>query len=364
VKLKFNRSEPGVWVSSAAHVALLAGGLIAFSAQEFPDAQEGISVEVVTDNQMSEITKGEKTAKEVAPEPKPRVDRLAEKVEEKDPGEAPRDVPSPPKRPAEMKTNDKPVEVAAPTPPVRPELPVPEPKPEPLRQAEARPEPKIPEPPKREELARALEREEAEIRARAAAEAKAKAEAEAERQKQLAEQKAKQAAEAKRLAEAKAEAEAKAKKQAELADKFDPNGIADLLKSKDPAQASGNTGREVQRTASLGTATGTAPRLSPSLLDSLRGVLQAQIERCYAAPPGAAVGGVVQPVLDIRLNADGSLASEPRILRAGPKPVDRSVAEAALRAVRRCAPYRVPAQFAPYYSDWKILNAEFELPQA
>jgi colicin import membrane protein len=390
VKLKFNRSEPGVWVSGVGHAALLAAGLAAFSAETFPEAQEGIPVEVVTDSQFSEITKGEKTAEAVKPEPKPRVDRMAETVEEREPGEAPRDVPSPPKRPAEMRTDEKPTEVAAaaplppPAPPVRPDPS----KIEPSRPVEAKPEPqKVPEPPKREELARLLEREEVEIRVKAAAEAKAKADAEAkakaaaeakareeadakkaeaERQRQLAEQKAKQAAEAKRVAEAKAkaEAEAKAKKQAELAEKFDPNGIANLLKSKEPAQSSGNTGREVQRTASLGTATGNAPRLSPSQIDSLRGFLQSQIERCYAAPPGASVSGVVQPVLDIRLNADGSLASDPRILRAGPKPVDRSVAEAALRAVRRCAPYRVPAQFAPYYNDWKILNAEFELPQA
>jgi colicin import membrane protein len=32
-----------------------------------------------------------------------------------------------------------------------------------------------------------------------------------------------------------------------------------------------------------------------------------------------------------------------------------------LRAVRRCAPFRVPAQFAPYYSDWKTLNVQFDL---
>ena len=88
-------------------------------------------------------------------------------------------------------------------------------------------------------------------------------------------------------------------------------------------------------------------------------MLQQQIERCYVAPPGA-TQGVVLPMLDIRLNPDGTLTSEPRIMRGGANAVDRSIAEAAQRAVRRCAPYKIPAQYAPYYNDWKAINAEFE----
>ncbi|MFJ7837638.1 cell envelope integrity protein TolA, partial [Methylobacterium sp. NPDC097213] len=80
---------------------------------------------------------------------------------------------------------------------------------------------------------------------------------------------------------------------------------------------------------------------------------------CYSAPPGA-TQGVVLPMLDIRLNADGSLTSEPRVMRSGSNAVDQSIAQAALRAVRRCAPYKIPAQYAPYYNDWKAINAEFE----
>jgi len=115
----------------------------------------------------------------------------------------------------------------------------------------------------------------------------------------------------------------------------------------------------VQKMAALGAATGTSQRLSPSMRDALVGMLQQQIERCYAAPPGAAQG-VVLPMLDIRLNQNGSLGAEPRIMRGGASAVDQSIAQAALRAVRRCAPYKIPAQYAPYYNDWKAINAEFE----
>src|SRR5688572_5418318 len=195
--MKFDKVEPGMWVSGAVHAAVLAAGLLALPSDTFPEAQEGIPVEVITDNQFSEITRGEKTAKEVKPEANPRVDRVAEVKEQRDPGEAQRHAPAPPTRPADMKTAEEEVEAAAaPPPPARPEPPKPE--------AEKKPT--------AEDLARLVEREQAEAiakqqaEAKAAAEAKAKAEADA-KAKALAETKAKAEADAK----AKAMAEAKAK---------------------------------------------------------------------------------------------------------------------------------------------------------
>ena len=80
LKLKFNTSEPGFWVSGVAHASLLAAAMIGLSVgSEFPEAQEGIPVEIITDNQLSQITKGETNAK--APQPKPRAERVAESTE-------------------------------------------------------------------------------------------------------------------------------------------------------------------------------------------------------------------------------------------------------------------------------------------
>lgn len=420
--LTFDRSRPGFWLSSAAHVGLLAAALIAFT-DKLPEAEEGIPVEVITDNQFSQITRGERSAQEVQAQPKPRAERLAEKVEERDPGEAKQDMPAPPQRPAEMKVAEREVEAAAPPPPpLRPALDQPEPTPPPrparAEAAETAPEPpKRPvaqaEPPKAEELAKLTEREDAELqaaqakrqadakakadadsRAKAVAEAKAKADAESKAKaesdaKAVADAKAKAESDAKAMAaakakaesdvkaraeadakakalaqaKAKAEAEAKAKKQAELANKFSAGDIRQLLASKEPSQSSGSTGREINRTASLGTATGNAQKLNPSMRDALAGLLQSQIERCYMAPPGAAGAKATVPVLNVQFNADGTLLTEPKIVRSGSSALDRSVAEAALRAVRRCAPYKIPAQFAPFYNDWKNTIAQFELPQ-
>ncbi|WP_046862705.1 cell envelope integrity protein TolA [Microvirga massiliensis] len=420
---KFNRSEPGLWLSGAAHAGILIAGLVAYSAPQFPDAQEGIAVEVVTENQFSQITKGEEDAKQAQPDPKPRVDRVAEKAELRDPGEAQRDVPAPPTRPDDAKAEDQEELAAVPPPP-------PPPRPEEIQrdiekaeaeakaaeakaqaQAEARAagakaraeaaakaaalkaaqekeEAEAIAKAEAEAKARAEAKAKAEAEARRVAEAKAKAEAEAKRiaeAKEKAEAEAKRAAEAKakaeaeaeakrvaeakakaeakRVADAKAAAEAKAKRQAQLAEKFDPSDIRQLLQSKEKAASSGATGAEVNRTAALGTATGTAQKLNPSMRDALAGIFREQIERCYMPPPGTATTPAEMPVLDVRFNVDGSLATEPRIQRAGSKPIDRAVADAALRAVRRCAPYRVPARFAPFYEDWKYWLIEFDPAQ-
>ena len=348
--MKFN--EPGVWVSGAAHAAVLVASLVMFGSETFPPADEGIPVEVITDNQFSEITRGEKTATEVKPEANPRVDRVAEVQEQRDPGEPQRDVPSPPTRPAEVKVAEEEVAPAAapPAPPARPE-------------------------PSREEIARQVEREnaealakqQAEAKARADAIAKAKADADAKakadadaKAKADADAKAKAIADAK--AKAKAEADAKAKKQAEVAEKFNPGDIRQLLQSKEQAQSSGSTGREINRTASLGTSAGSSQRLNPSQRDQLIGLLQEQLHRCWVVPVALqSLPNPPVPSVRIQLNQDGSLAAEPAVINRSPEPLFGVAADSATRAARRCSPLRIPAQFAPYYQDWKDLRVNFNL---
>jgi colicin import membrane protein len=441
----FRNREPGVWISAAVHAVVLGAALFVVAAPVLPEGEEGVPVEVLTEQQFSELTRGELNAEK--PENKPnRADRVAEKQEQREPENAKTDAPAAPTRTADTRL------AAVDAMPLRADTadPVKEEaeaaaakaeaeakakaevkakadaaakaeaaKAEAAKAAEAKAAAAKAEAEKREELQKLVEHEqaeaeaaakaaeakakaraeakakadakakaeakaeaeakakaeakaEAEAEAKAKAEAAAKAEAEAEHRKQVAEAKAKAEADAKAKAEAaakakakamadaraKADAEAKARQQAELANRTSP-GDSRETQTRAASQSTGSTGREVQRTASLGTASGTAQRLSPSLRGALVGMLQQQIERCYSAPPGA-TQGVVLPMLDIRLNPDGSLTTEPRVMRAGNNSVDQSIAQAALRAVRRCAPFKIPAQYAPYYNDWKAINAEFE----
>lgn len=447
--LRFDR--PGLWVSGAAHAGILLAALVAFTGEKLPDADEGIPVEVITDNQLSEMTKGQSQASKVQPDPKPRADRVADTRQERDPGEAKQDAPAPPKRPAEMKVAEE--ETSAPSAP-----------PPPLRTAEIKPEASVPPPPSRSELAKAEAAKAAQAEAKAAAqaekaaeakaaeakqaalekaeklaeqreaeaierakverakadaakaeavkaakaqadakvklaalakakadEAREKAEAEAEAKvaldakvKALADARAKAQADAKAAAEARAEAErrqeiadakakavadmkakadadAKARKQAELASKFSAGDIRQLLASKAPSQSTGATGREVQKTASLGTATGASQRLNPSQRDQLVGLISEQLHRCWQVPIAAQSADKPPiPTIRVKLNQDGTLAGEPVVTNTSSDPLFRTVADSATRATRRCAPLRIPAQFMPFYADWHDLVVNFD----
>ena len=391
--------EPGLIVSSAAHVALLTAGLIGFATVvPFPDADEGIPVEVITENQFSQITRGEQNAPEVVETPAPRVERQAETREIRPPGEARSNAPSPPTRPADMPVEDIPVEAAqAPPPPAaapppppsapapvataEPAPPVPAPPvpafPEPVQEiAEAQePEPSVAEsaplPPARSERVRAqqahaarMEQERAQ-QARAAEQqriADARAAEERAREAAASQERARREAEAGRLAAARAreEQQARARREAETAQRFNPGDIAALLRSTEEPRSQGATGQEVNRTASLGAATGTAARLAPSQRDALIGLIQGQLRRCWDAPL-AAQSATNPPVASIRfaLNIDGSLAGQPQVVNDSPDPLFRAVADSATRATRRCSPLQIPAQFAPYYEDWKNMTVNF-----
>ena len=121
------------------------------------------------------------------------------------------------------------------------------------------------------------------------------------------------------------------------------------------------TGREVQRTAALGSATGNAEKLNMSQRQALMGIIEGQLRRCWEAPLAAQTAPTPPiPTVKLKLNQDGSLAAEPALVNASADTLFRATADSAMRATRRCAPLRIPAQFAPYYQDWKDLVVNFD----
>lgn len=391
--MKLSSSEPGLAVSALGHATFLVAGLLAFSsAKPLPENIEAISVEIVDPSALNQVTRGERQAEKVQEQPIQRAERQAEIVERKQAGEDRQDAPAPPTRPAEIALADE--NAAAPLPPSRPAA---------LPRAETKPPPElVKQPPqkseaqaqaeaqqRRDELARLAEEAEIASRARKAeeeakaaakaraedkakarqlAEAKAKAEAEAAEE---AKEKAEAAAKAKAEADAKAklaaalkakqEAEAKAKREAEIAKKFNASDIARLLQSKEPAQSSGSAAPQVNRVASLGTQSGQSAKLSPSLRAQLVGIIKDQLLKCWSVPIALANGRVdVVPEVRMKLNMDGSLAGEARVINRSPDPLFQVAASSALTATRRCSPLRIPAQFASYYDDWRDVVVNFD----
>jgi len=51
---------------------------------------------------------------------------------------------------------------------------------------------------------------------------------------------------------------------------------------------------------------------------------------------------------------------QPMVANSSSDPGFRAMADSAVRAVRMCAPFRVPQQFAPFYNDWRNFRIVFD----
>jgi colicin import membrane protein len=396
-RIRIDWTEPGIVVSGTAHVALLLAAVVSFSqTKPFQDAQEAVAVEMMSASQFSQITKGEQTAKEVKPEPKPRADKVAEVQELKPEAvELKRDVPAPPPRPQETPPEPRPVALPTPTPPQRPRDTVDDQKARAEADARARAEAEKAAAARAEAAAKAkaeadaqakaeAAREEAEAlekarlakaqaeakaraeaKAKADAEAKAKAEAEAEQRRKEAELARQKAAEAQKLAALAEQAKEQPKPAAPKPvppkpdSKFDVANIEKLLTSKEAPQQAPSTAKEVNRTASLGAPKATGVKLTPSQADALSGIIRDQVTKVWSPPPGL-TENATKPTLRIRVNPDGTLAAEPVVLSATNDAASRALAESAVRAVKRAAPFRIPPQFLAAHDDWGDWKLNFD----
>jgi outer membrane biosynthesis protein TonB len=132
---------------------------------------------------------------------------------------------------------------------------------------------------------------------------------------------------------------------------FDPTKTAALLDKRVP-QRHAAAGDVLNSTATLGLASGKAMTLSESEIDALR----RQIQACWAVPVGAADAKELTVTIRLMLKQDGSLAAEPTLMNRGSGSFFQVYAESALRAIRRCQPYRLPIA---KYEVWKDVEVSF-----
>jgi colicin import membrane protein len=408
--MKLKLREPGLPASVVLHGALLLAGIVSFSSPKpLADAQEAVAVEVIDESALRQVMRGEQQAKP-QPTPTPRVDRVAEKTEQNAPGVAQRQVNAEAQpKPQEQTAREERTDVPAPAPPPPPRIVQPPPRPvEPPKSVEppkaaapARPAPaeKTDEEEEAEEIIRQAAKKREEQRkadeARRAEERKRQEDArrqEQARQEQARQEQARQeqqrrereqldaklrederkAAEAK-AAEARAaderrkaddarKAQEAARKAAEERRKREAEqearnaATADaarraLLASREAPQNAGNTGQQVSRTPSQGAPPATGQRLNPSDRGQLVGIIADQIRACWNVPVSGKPS--VLPQVRMVLNADGSLAGAPTLVNASGDPTFRAVAESGMRAIRQCAPFRIPAKFQPTFQDWR-----------
>ncbi|HWK93984.1 MAG TPA: protein TolA [Pseudolabrys sp.] len=286
-------------ISAALHVAVLGWATLSFSSKAFEvTPPESLPVDIISDKDFSEITKGVKDAKKVEEAPKPVVEKIAE---------------PPPKPVEELKpTINEKREVAdnkeAPPPPK------PEPKP-----VEKKPEAK-PEPPKPDAIAEKLKDE------------KPKQEAKADPQPLP----------PKKPPPPKPQAEPK----------FDANKIAALLDKRDPTRSAA-TGSEINRNASLGAANANAARLTQSEIDAFR----RRVASCWTIPVGAEGADNLKVVFRVQFRRDGTVERGPDPVEGSASPYGPAFADSGRRAILQCQPYTMLRQ--EHYDSWKDIEIGF-----
>ncbi len=309
--------------SALLHLALLLVGLITFpsATPHRTSAIASIPVDLISEEPM---VKGEKEAKkaEVAqtratPAPVPTPEETPPKEEDKPPVEA-KTAPAPP--PPAVTT--PPEEKQEPPPPEKSQTKPDEVDPEGILK-------KIEEAKKLEEKKKQEELKKAETKKKA------------EEKKKLAEEKRK--AEQERLA-----------KQAK---EFDADKISNLLNKQEGAPKPKAEEGE-KRSASLGSNRGTGTKLTKSQVDVMNDMIRRQVEPCWVNPTASDL--IVK--VKIPMNRDGSIRGRPQVMNSSPDPTFRILSEAAVRAVMRCSPLKLPAEMYDGEDGWEVIDYNFNDP--
>jgi len=339
----------GLAISLLCHAALLAWAFLTIQSTpelRLPDTQP-ISVAIVTPSELTRMKQGDENAKQLEAKandtPNPDLSRQ----------EAPKPKPptAPPPPAAEPPAPPEPAKAEPP----KPEPPKAEPQPDPIAEKLAAtpppPEPE-PEPGPTPEEKKALE-EKIKAEQKKAEEAKrAEEKRKADEKKRLEEQKRKE--QEKKLAEARKKAEAAKKKQ------FDADRIAALIdKTPDkrgapPAAAASPNPAAKTSGPTAGTKDGRDSVLSAREVDLLKSMLDRALEPCAKMPGGG--GGADTPIVRVafKLRRDGSLDGEPVVLNPQSTPLFGIAAEASIRAVKNCAPYKLPPDL--YETGWRSVD--------
>lgn len=295
----------GLTISTLLHLALLVWLFVTLPSTKI-ESTESIPVDMISDTELTQIMAGAKNGQK-SDAPKPIVDKVADQS-------APVKDPTP-------KVADKPeiVPTASAPPP-----PPPEPK------AEAKPEPKPAKAePQPDPIAEALKRDEAKKK-----------------------EEAKKLADAKKKAEQKKREEAKKREQEKFSTASIENRLA-LIDRRTP-QRQAATGATINQVASLGAPTATGPTLSVTELAAL----QARLRDCWDVPVGVQNARDLVVTVRIQFTKDGSLAADPIVLNHSALPLFQVAAEAAIRGIRKCAPYTFMP--AAKYDVWKDVEVNFD----
>jgi hypothetical protein len=135
---------------------------------------------------------------------------------------------------------------------------------------------------------------------------------------------------------------------------FDADRIAALLdKDTAPEQAPSETPKPPEPALGAASSPSAGARMTATELDALR----ARLAECWNPPIGWTDPAEVRVVLLLSLNRDGTVAGTPQVRERPDGRYAQTAAESAVRAVRRCAPYELPAE---KYDSWSEVVVTFD----
>ncbi|MDE5441925.1 protein TolA [Bradyrhizobium sp. CSA207] len=302
--------------SIALHVLVIGWGLVTFSSRAFVAPEESLPIDIISSDQLAQITAGQKTGEK--DKPKPKVEKIAEakpeedavgKVTEKKELIKTNSTPEPPPKPVEKPVEKKP----------EPPKPVAEAKPK----EEPKPQEKKPDPAKEDPIA--------------------------ELQKKLETKKPPPKPPEPKVAAVQQQPKPKERP-------FDPAQIQRELDKRATTRHE-LTGTTMNASASLGSTTGTAV----TNVATWRGAFQGAVKRCFTPTYNGQDADQYEADIDIPMKIDGSLASEPIVVavRGPSRSIAQAVAESAKRAIVQCQVYSfMPKQ---QYDSWKLIPMTFGL---
>jgi colicin import membrane protein len=296
-------------ISAGLHTAVLLWATLSLSGHALdatpPDA---LPVDMISEKDFSQMTKGAKDAPKPVEKPKPLVEKKAE--------------PKPEIEDIKPKITEKQEVKAASTRPPEPPKP---PEPQKPEKQEAKAEEKKPEPKPQEKAPDAIAKE-------------LKKEDD------------------KKIKEAKAEPRPLPPKKPPLRKQpeFNPDKIAALLDQREP-QRHAATGNELNANASLGRANGLAAQLSQNEIDALR----ERIKQCWQPPLGAEDAQDLQVVFHVMFNQNGTVLRGPDVVEGAPSALGPIFAESARRAILQCQPYTMLRR--EHYAQWRDMEMVFNL---
>lgn len=344
--------KAGLTTSVILHAALLGFGMFSLSAPKAFEVSdvEALPVEIVSITQIQQGDKKAPLAEKPAPLPtkKPDVVPDAQKIGENDVDTD---------KPVTPEARPKPVETAAAPPPSPEPTPKPAdlPKPEPVKQPEPKPTPVpatevTPQPQPKQDVkpdpvAETIVADNAEAEAVKLPENAPSPDARPQPPKA-------ETAKAPDRKDSEKPAEKQAAKPKSDEKEFNADEVAALLNKE---KASGGGARRSTEQAALGgDRTTSGSKLSQSEIDALRG----QVQKCWNIPAGAVDAENLRVSVQFKLDRSGALEGSPEIISGGGSGgVERAAAEAARRAVARCAPYNLPAD---KYDAWADVIVNFD----